>query len=127
MFQFGALTTTGFKFLNTSDSKRAVALLAERLDRPADFNEVVIVRSSTLTVHMPRYRRHVEGLQAKILELGRSVVSGTSTFHGTGNHTLVSDDRHTTLIPIATAGKFNDAKANVPKVRDILDAGLLML
>ena len=122
VFQFSAVTTTEFKFLNEPDSERANALLTERLQGLTDFNEVVIVKSPTLTVDMPQFQDYVDGLQAEILGLGGSVIAGTSNFYDTGNETLVSDDRHTILMPIAMAGEFKDAEANAPRVRDILDS-----
>ena len=48
--------TTEFCFFNNPESKRADSLLEFRLRGPADVNEVIIVRSSTITVETPPTR-----------------------------------------------------------------------
>jgi len=93
----GRLTTEG-EVTNNPDSLRASNLLFERFPQREVSDEVVVVRSPTLTVDNPAFRRRVEGL----VQQGRrdKVIHDARTFYATRDRTLVSPDRHATLIPI---------------------------
>ena len=56
---FDGTMTTKFYFYGNPDSKRADELLESRLRGPDDVNEVVIVRSATMTVDEDAYQEHV--------------------------------------------------------------------
>ena len=93
----GRLTTEG-EVTNNPDSLRASNLLFERFPQREVSDEVVVVRSPTFTVDNPAFRRRVEGL----VQRGRrdKVIHDARTFYATQDRTLVSPDRHATLIPI---------------------------
>ncbi len=65
-FSTGTLTTE-FAFFSNPDSKQGDALLADRLRGPANVNEVVIVRSNTVTVDDASYEEFVLHLQRETL------------------------------------------------------------
>src|SRR5215213_692601 len=93
----GRLTTEG-EVTNNPDSLRASNLLFERFPQREVSDEVVVVRSPTLTVDNPAFRRRVEGL----VQQGRrdKVIHDARTFSATQDRTLVSPDRHAMLLPI---------------------------
>ena len=64
----------------------------------AEVDEVVIVRSARYTVTEPRFRNFVR----RLYEQGRATgkIAGASSWYATHDPTLVSADRHATLIPL---------------------------
>ena len=113
--------TTEFSFFGNPESKRADSLLEERLGRTADVNEVIIVRSSTVDVGDASYRAFVEELHTDVAALGTSFVASVVSYYETGDESMVSEDRRTTIMPILMAGEFKDAESNVKSVLDIVD------
>src|SRR5512146_3505144 len=92
----GNLTTNGHVTGNP-ESRQAERLFGERF--PPDRNgvdELVVVRSEARTVDDPGFRRFVDG----IVTDGRSsgVIAQASTYYATHDRSLVSRDRHATLI-----------------------------
>ena len=67
---FSDALTSEFKILNNADSVQADNLLEDRLDRARSANEVVIVRSDTLTVDDEAFQQTVEGFFGAITGLG---------------------------------------------------------
>jgi len=62
-------------------------------------SEVVIVRSPNLTVDDDEYRQFTEDLFYDLVALGRSVVWAGTYYYSYGDESLVSEDRHATIIP----------------------------
>src|SRR5262245_17593048 len=94
----GNLTTNGH-VTGTPESKRAEDLFYQRF--PPDKNgvdELIVVRSATLTVSSPRFKTFVEGLVAQSKATG--VVYRASDYYQAHQPRLVSKDRHATLITI---------------------------
>jgi putative drug exporter of the RND superfamily len=94
----GNLTTKGHVTGNP-ESRQAERLFAERFPPdPRAVDELIVVRSETRTVDDPSFRRFVDG----IVEQGRSsgVIAQASTYYATHDRSLVSRDRHATLITI---------------------------
>ena len=94
----GNLTTNGHVTGNP-ESRQAERLFADRF--PPDRNgvdELVVVRSEAATVYDPTFRQFVDGIVAQ----GRSsgVIANASTYYSTHDRSLVSSDRHATLITI---------------------------
>ena len=118
---FDGTMTTEFSFFSNPDSKRADTLLEERLRGPADVNEVVIVRSTELTVDSVAYREHVEALRNDVAGLGGSSVASVVSYFQTNDESLVSSDRRTTILPLVMAGEFKEAESNVEGVIEIVD------
>ncbi|HEX8860380.1 MAG TPA: MMPL family transporter, partial [Actinomycetes bacterium] len=112
----GALTTRA-DFTNNPDSKQAQTLLEQRLTGPNRSNEVVIIRSQSLTVSDPAFRAYVAKVKAEVDALGPGVVQQTTNPYQAGNR-FVSKDRHATLIPVTMAGSLDDANKNIDQVLD---------
>ncbi len=112
----GALTTRA-DFTNNPDSKQAQTLLEQRLTGPNRSNEVVIVRSQSLTVGDPQFRAYVAQVKARVDALGPGVVQQTTNPYQAGDR-FVSKDRHATLIPVTMAGSLDDANSNIDQVLD---------
>jgi RND superfamily putative drug exporter len=135
----GDALTTEFGFTNDPDSQRADKLLEERLRGPKKANDIVVVKSDTLTVDDPAFKQRVESLFQQLIAVesvvdlpaalpqntpegaaaaNRAVSEGTH-YYQFGLEPLVSADRHTTIIPLVMAGEFNDATSNMEET--ILD------
>jgi RND superfamily putative drug exporter len=115
----GALTTDASVTTNP-ESKQARKLIEDRLRGPQRVNEIVIVESKTATVDDPAFQRFVEGLYQDVTALGPKVVAQGTNYYQSGDETLVSADRHTTIVPFAMAGTADDASDNIGEVLDVL-------
>src|SRR3972149_5968863 len=93
-----------FGFTGNPDSKQADTLLEERLRGPEKVNEIVIVRSADETVDAPAFKAFVEGLYADVTALGPGVIEQGASYYQTGDESLVSADRRTTILPFVMAG-----------------------
>jgi uncharacterized membrane protein YdfJ with MMPL/SSD domain len=60
--------------------------------------DMIVVRSTSLTVDSPEFRRVVDNLEREARNSGALVSS--RTYYGTGDRSLVSRDRHATLVPV---------------------------
>ena len=115
--------TTEFKLTNDADSVVADRLIEERLTGPPKSNEIVIIRSESLTVDDEAFRQQVERTFGFLLGLGDDVVEGGVHYYLSGDESLVSPDRQTTIIPFTMAVDVATAVDNIPDVRDaVLDA-----
>jgi RND superfamily putative drug exporter len=120
-FLGGALTTDATGTLtNNPESMRADRLLRDRLGgADSTFGEVVVVQSSTLTVDDPAYRQFVDQLYGELTGLGDEIVMGGTTYYRSGDESLVSADRHTTLIPLTFPSTLT---TDIVQVHDVLEA-----
>ncbi len=112
--------TSEASFTNSPESQRAEELLEGRLRGPQPVNEIVIVRSPDRTVDDPAFRQFVEGLFQRLTALGPQVIATASNFYLTGDSSLVSADRHSTIVPLVMAGSIEDAERNIGQVREIV-------
>ena len=86
---------------NNPESMQADRLLQDRLGSAnATNSEIVVVQSTSLTVDDPAYRGYVEELYGALIGLGDKIVVGGTNYYVAGDESLVSQDRHTTLIPL---------------------------
>ncbi len=86
---------------NNPESMQADRLLSDRLGgADAALGEMIVVQSTSLTVDDPAYRQYVERLYGEVIGLGDEIVTGGSTYYLSGDESLVSADRHTTLLPL---------------------------
>ena len=69
----------------------------------------------------PSYEEFVTGMRNKVAALGSSFVASVVSYYETGDESLVSTDRRTTLVPIVMAGEFKEAESNVKSVIEIVD------
>jgi len=116
----GSALTTDTTITNNPESKQASDLIEERLGATDQtLEEIVIVRSDSLTVDDPAYRTFVEGLFGNLMATGDTVVSGGMHYYMTGEESLVSSDRHAMLIPIVMP---SDATEQVDKLHAVVDS-----
>lgn len=116
----GDALTVEFKFINEPESQRGFDLLEDRLRGPRKSNEIVVVQSETLTVDDAIFQQRVEELFNELMELGDEVFDSGANFYLTGDESLVSPDRRTTILPFVMAGEFADANDNIEGVREIV-------
>ena len=111
----GALTTEG-KPTNNPQSERASDVIGRAFppDPQRQVTDIVIVRSDRYTVSSPRFRTFVQKLVAE----GRAteVVRSARTYLSSRDPSLVSRDRHATLIPISVVDV-----DDIPKVVDVAE------
>lgn len=123
-----AITNEGSFMRDMPDSVLADDLLEERLTGPSEgIDEFVIVRSASLTVDDPAFRARVESLFAEISTAGEKVVNdapvlaGAVNFYLTEDESLVSADRHTTLMLLTLAGELDDVIDTLPPIQEIVE------
>jgi RND superfamily putative drug exporter len=121
LFLADALTTEQ-KFTNTPEARRGLDLLEQRLTGPRQDDEAVVVHSDALTVDDPAFRAVVEDISRRVAALGPDVVSASINFYQTNDPSLVSSDRHTTMVPVRMAGSIADANDNAGKLIDVVRA-----
>ncbi|MBI2936228.1 MAG: MMPL family transporter [Chloroflexi bacterium] len=99
----GSALTTKDHFTNKPESERARDLVDKRgFKLPPKPSEIVIVRSASLTVEAPEFQAFIDKLYGDLLALGEGVVTvGGHYYHGR-DESLVSSDRHTTILPLLT-------------------------
>jgi len=114
--------TTEMESNPSLESTKGAALLEERLNGPEKFQEIVIVKSETLTVDDAAFRDKVDTVYADLLALGNSVVEGGMNYYLTGERSLVSADGHTTIMPMVLTGDYSTAVENVPQLLKVVDA-----
>ena len=78
--------------------------------------EVVVIKSSNLTVDDEEYRWFVEGLFYDIVALGRPVIWGATYYYPVGAESLVSEDRHATIISLGI-----NSWDNIDRVHTVID------
>ena len=118
----GDALTTEDSLTNNPESMRADNLLHERLGESNNtLNEMVIVRSATLTVDDPAYQSYVEDLYEELVSLGDEVIVGGAHYYLTGDESLVSADRRTTLMPLVMPEDAIDATEKVEQVFQVVD------
>jgi RND superfamily putative drug exporter len=117
----GALTAE-IEFTSNPESKRGATLLEDRLRGPEKDNEIVIVRSTGRTVDDPEFRAAVEDLHAKIIALGPGVIASGATYYQSGEPSLVSADKRTTVIPFVLAGDMQTAEDNIEELLAITES-----
>jgi RND superfamily putative drug exporter len=105
------------------DSAIGQKLIEDRLTGQKRMTDFVVVQSATHTVDDPVYKAYVTGLTGEIRELGPDVVAGASDFFETGDPTMVSRDRRSTLIAVVLAGDTDGALDNIVVLHDLVKHG----
>jgi putative drug exporter of the RND superfamily len=119
-FLADALTTSN-DFTSRPESVRARDLVEQRLRGPARDTELVIVRSEARSVDEPAFRATVGRLQGDISGLGPGVVERVGSFYQLQDPSLVSPDRHATLLPVVMAGSVEQAADHIATLRGVVD------
>jgi RND superfamily putative drug exporter len=112
------LTSEGGYRGHKPDSMVGFELIQDRLAGGDHVTDVVIVRNETKIVDDPVFKAYVEELAARIDALGGGVVESTATTYQTGDPSLLSKDKHATLISITMAGDTDAATKNAEVVHD---------
>ncbi|MBE0428817.1 MAG: MMPL family transporter [Thermoleophilia bacterium] len=115
----GDALTAEMKFTRQPESQRGQELLEERLTGPEKMKEIVIVSSENATVDDPAFRADVERLTRDIAALPPDVVEQTVNYYQTGDESMVSTDRHSTIVPVVLAGTIDQAESNVGQIIDL--------
>lgn len=115
----GAVTTDAH-LTNNPESVRADNLL-EQWRGVDHVHEIVIVQSQDLTVDDPAFQAKVEDIFTRITALGPNIVLGGTNFYVSGDTSLVSDDRHTSIMQFTMAGDEKEASGNIGEVLAITD------
>ena len=115
----GGGLTTEMKFSGQPESQVGLTLLSERLRGPEKVREVVIISSETSTVDDPAFMEQVNLLATDLGTLPPDVIEGGVTYYQSGDETMVSADRHTTIMPLVMAGRVSDATRNIEKVHEV--------
>ncbi|MEO6197999.1 MAG: MMPL family transporter [Dehalococcoidia bacterium] len=112
--------TTEQRITNNPDSEAADGLLEEwRGETPV--NEIVIIRSDELTVDDGAFQAKVESVFNGISALGPGIVSGGTNYFQSGDQSMVSEDRGTTILPFTMAGGPLDADDNIGEVLNVVE------
>jgi RND superfamily putative drug exporter len=117
--QIGTVLTPEFRLLNNPESDRADKLLEERLRGPEEAHELVIVQSQDATVDDARFESYVTSLLGDIRALDE--VDSATSFYETQDPSLVSGDRHETLLPVTLKGEESKAADHVEGLLKLLD------
>ena len=118
----GSLTTEG-EPTNNPESERALDARLESfpLDPERGFSDVLVVRSQEHTVDAPQFEAFVRGFVA---DGGVESLDIERTWFSTGDESLVSEDRHATIVPVALAE--DDTEALVERVEAVEDGAFLV-
>ncbi|MBA3383237.1 MAG: MMPL family transporter [Actinobacteria bacterium] len=97
--------TTDATVTGNPESEQAERLLVRGFppDPQRTVTDVIVVRSDEFTVDDPEFRRVVDQLERDARNSG-ALVSGR-TYYGTNDASLVSKDRHATLMPVFVVGE----------------------
>ncbi len=96
-----ALTSDG-DVTSNPDSKQAAALIQESFPPEPTPSEIVVVRSERFTVDDPAFQAKVRTLGQRAEGLG--VVADARSYYGSDDQSLVSKDRHATMVLLVTHG-----------------------
>src|SRR4051795_2542027 len=96
-----ALTSDG-DVTSSPDSKQAAALIRDSFPPSPTPSEIVVVRSDRYTVDQPEFQAKVRSLSDRSAALG--VVADARSYYSSNDQSLVSKDRHATMVPLVTRG-----------------------
>lgn len=101
-----------------SESLQAARILGDDFNASSSNNLVVVYRSSVQTVDDPGYRNEVTGATARMAALPH--IRSVLTFFNTGDPSLISQDRQTTVALVSVEGDEGEVQEQVPKLRDTI-------
>jgi RND superfamily putative drug exporter len=118
--RIGGVFTTEIEFTNSPESQTAKRII-ERVRGSEPLAETVVVRNPSLTVDDPAFKAQVEAI-ATALRTHPDAIDPTSvtTFYESGVPQLVSQDRHTTLVPALLTGTLDQSPDKVQLLQSTL-------
>ena len=96
-----ALTSDG-DVTSNPDSKAAATLIRDGFPPAPSPSEIVVVRSNRYTVDDAAFKAKVAALGARAERLG--VVANAQSYYASKDRSLVSKDRHATMVPVVLQG-----------------------
>lgn len=124
----GSAFGTDIERSDGSESVRAEALLRAHLpspDVPDRPNEVLVLHSPVLTVDDPAFAAAANAIADRLQAFGSEVIAGGRSYFIDGDASLVSADRHTTLVPVILVDPLQNAQALRDAVREASAGGPL--
>ena len=120
---FEDVITTEFAMTNDPESAVGKDLIEEKLTGPKGTNELVLVQSQELTVDDPEFQQIVNAIHADVAALGPEIIRQETllNYFQTPAEFLVSQDRHTMIMPFTMAGDIDDAADHIEGVADLVD------
>jgi RND superfamily putative drug exporter len=120
---FEDVITTEFEITNNPESSVGKKLIEEKLTGPKGTNEVVIVQSQEFTVDDSEFEGIVNSIHTDVAVLGPDIIRQETllNYFDTPADFLVSQDRHTIIIPFTMAGDVDDASDHIEEVADVVD------
>lgn len=115
----GSFTSEGVLF-GESEYNAGERILEERFRGPRPATEIVLVHSDTYTIVDPEFEATVQNLFFDVAALAPGVVSGVSQYYNSGSDWQVSDDGHSTIIPVTMSGTLDEASANVSELMSVV-------
>jgi len=121
----GTAFSTQVQRYDDSGSSRAEALMRERFaDRPesAQPNEILVLHSASMTVDDPRFQAQAQAVADRLEGLQGNTITWALSYFASGDATLVSADRHSTLVPM----RVRDPQRTIGSIQQALgrpDAG----
>lgn len=115
----GDALTSEMKFTRAPESQQGLELLQDRLTGPEKFTEIVVVSSADLTVDDPAYRQQVQQLSSDVSALGPEQVESSVNYYQTHDESMVSADRHSTIMSVVLRGPSDVAEKNVANLIDL--------
>jgi len=94
----GDALTSESDVTSNPESKQAENLLFERLPHEPESSEIIVLRSNRYTVDDPEFKAKAQSISERARETG--VVADAKSFFASGDDSLVSQDRHATIVPI---------------------------
>ncbi|MEO7937947.1 MAG: MMPL family transporter [Burkholderiaceae bacterium] len=99
----GTAFSTQVQRYDGSDSSRAEDLLRQRFaDRPESGqpNEILVLHSTTRTVDDPLFQAQAQALADRLMAVDAQPITWALSYFMGGDSTLVSGDRHSTMVPM---------------------------
>ena len=112
--------TTDVAFTNDPEAQRAADLVEQRFGEEG-ITEIFLLSSPDATVEDAEFKASVREVQSRAQEIGGADLQGVVTYYDTKDPSMVSDDGHTTLMPV-TFKDDGDLAGDLPAVHSILDA-----
>ena len=112
----GDALTSDSGVTNKPESEQAYDLLAERFPHEPEPSEIVALRSDRYTVDDPEFKAKAQSIFERGRETG--VVADAESFFTSGDDSLVSKDRHATIVPIFLRTDEVDPLVDVVKEAD---------
>ena len=108
----GSALTTNLKITSKPESIQADELVKERFGGGEQSTALVVVRSETMTVDDPRFAQQVDEIAAAAGGLGKDVVKGVVAYTNVPDPSLISRDRHATVVPVVMVGTEQETSAH---------------